>query len=130
VAIRASTVAFVPRATFQWLIDESRPFSRWLIEQLNARLGYYVGLTEALRFQEATGRVAFCIAELFNPQLYPSTRTKLAISQNEIARLSGLSRQNTNKALHELADAGLLRIQYGSIEVLDLEGLQAHGRKP
>lgn len=129
VAIRASTVAFVPRATFQWLIDESRPFSRWLIEQLNARLGHYVGLIETLRFQEASGRVAFCIAELFNPQLFPGTRPKLAISQNEIARLSGLSRQNTNRALHELEDLGLLRIQYGSIEVLDLDGLQAHAHK-
>jgi CRP/FNR family transcriptional regulator, cyclic AMP receptor protein len=128
VAIRDSTVAFVPRATFQWLIDESRPFSRWLIEQLNARLGYYVGLVEAFRFKEAPARVAFCIAELFNPQLYPVTQAKLLISQGEIARLSGLSRQNTNQALHKLEHAGLVRITYGAIEVLDLQGLRAFAK--
>ncbi|HEY2928800.1 Crp/Fnr family transcriptional regulator [Piscinibacter sp.] len=128
VAIRDSTVVFVPRATFMWLIDQSRPFSRWLIEQLNARLGYYVGLVETFRFKEASARVAFCLAEMFNPQLFPGTQARLAISQDEIARLSGLSRQNTNRALHDLELAGLVRIQYGAIEVLDLQGLQAFAK--
>jgi CRP-like cAMP-binding protein len=129
VAIRNSTVAFVPRATFQWLIDESRPFSRWLIEQLNARLGHYVGLIETFRFHDPSARVAFCIAEMFNPQLFPGTQARLPISQDEIGRLSGLSRQNTNRALHDLEDAGLVRIGYGAIEVLDVEGLQGYARK-
>jgi CRP-like cAMP-binding protein len=129
VAIRASTVAFVPRATFQWLIDESRPFGRWLIEQLNARLGHYVGLIETFRFHDPSARVAFCIAEMFNPQLFPGTQARLPISQDEIGRLSGLSRQNTNRALHDLEDAGLVRIGYGAIEVLDVEGLQGYARK-
>ena len=129
VAIRDSTVAFLPRATFQWLIDESRPFSRWVIDQLNARLGHYVALIETFRFQEAAERVAYCLAEMFNPQLFPSTQARLAISQDEIAKLSGLSRQNTNRALHELEHSGLLRMRYGVIEVLDVPGLQARSHK-
>lgn len=129
VAIRESKVAFLPRDTFQWLIDESRFFSRWVIDQLNARLGHYVEFIEILRFSEANVRVAYCLAELFNPQLFPTTHKLLVLSQEEIGRLSGLSRQNTNKALHELEEAGLLRIQYGAIEVLNLEGLQAYARR-
>ena len=130
VAIRDSTVAFLPRATFLWLIDESRPFSRWVIDQLNARLGHYVALIESFRFQDATARVAYCLSELFNPQLFPGTQPRLALSQDEIARLSGMSRQNANHALHELEVAGLLRIRYGAIEVVDLQGLHAYSRKP
>jgi len=129
VAIRDSSVAFLPRATFQWLIDESRPFGRWLIDQLNARLGHYVALIENLRFEEATGRVAYCLAEMFNPQLYPTTQAQLAISQDEIAKLSGLSRQNTNRALHDLEHEGLVRMRYGVIEVLDIPALQAYSRR-
>jgi CRP-like cAMP-binding protein len=129
VAIRDSAVAFLPRGTFQWLIDESRPFSRWVIDQLNARLGHYVALIETLRFEEASGRVAYCLAEMFNPQLFPATQAQLAISQDEIAKLSGLSRQITNRALHDLEHAGLLRIHYGVIEVLDLPALQAFSHK-
>jgi len=130
VAIRDSNVAFLPRATFQWLIDESRPFSRWVIDQLNARLGHYVALIETWRLHEVPARVAYCLAEMFNPQLYPSTQPRLEISQDELAKLGGLSRQNTHRALHELEHLGLVRMRYGVIEVVDLAGLQAFARKP
>ena len=122
VAIRDSNVAFMPRDTFLWLIDESRGFNRWLIGQLNARLGHYVALVESFRLQEPAARVAHCLSELFNPRLYPATNRQLVISQEEIARLSGLARQNTNRALHKLEEAGLIRVRYGAIEVLDLGG--------
>lgn len=124
VAVRDSRVAFVPRSTFQWLLDDSRSFNRFVIDQLNIRCGYYIALVENLRLNDAAVRVAFCLAELFNPQLYPATASMLEMSQEEIGRLSGLSRQNTNRALHELANAGLLSINYGSVQILDLEGLR------
>jgi CRP-like cAMP-binding protein len=73
--------------------------------------------------------VAYCVSELFNPQLFPGTEARLSISQEEIARLSGLSRQNANKALHDLEHSGLVRMKYGVIEVLDLPGLQAFAHK-
>lgn len=124
VAIRDSTVAFVPRSTFLWLLENSHSFSRWLIDQLNARLGYYVALVEGLRLGDVNTRVAFCLAELFNPQLYPNTQTRIEISQEEIGRLTGMARQTAYRALHELENAGLIKVEYGSIEVLDLEGLK------
>jgi CRP/FNR family transcriptional regulator, cyclic AMP receptor protein len=36
----------------------------------------------------------------------------------------GLSRQRVNKALHHLQDAALIRIEYGGLRVLDLDGLR------
>jgi CRP-like cAMP-binding protein len=129
VAIRDSNVAFMPRQTFLWLIDDSRGFSRWVIDQLNARLGHYIALVESYRMHDLTARVAYCVSELFNPQLYPSTDRELVISQEEIARLCGLARQNTNRSLHKLEQAGLLRIRYGVIQILDLEGLQNFSRE-
>jgi CRP/FNR family transcriptional regulator, cyclic AMP receptor protein len=40
-----------------------------------------------------------------------------------------LSRQRVNEALHALQQRGLIRIEYGGVRVLDLEGLrrQMHG---
>jgi CRP/FNR family cyclic AMP-dependent transcriptional regulator len=128
VAIRDSNVAFMPRHTFLWLIDDSRGFSRWVIDQLNARLAHYVALVESFRLHDITARVAYCLSELFNPQLFPSTNRELVISQEEIARLCGLARQNVNRSLHKLEEAGLLRIRYGVIEVLDVAGLQGYAR--
>jgi CRP/FNR family transcriptional regulator, cyclic AMP receptor protein len=124
VALRDSTVAFIPRSTFEWLIDNSHSFSRFIINQLNARCGYYVGLVGNLRLNKASARVAFCLAELFNPLLYAAPDPSLALSQEEIGRLSGLSRQNTNRALRELADAGFLLLEYGSVRILNLTGLR------
>jgi CRP-like cAMP-binding protein len=124
VAIKESRVAFVPRETFLWLLGRNPNFSRYVIDQLNARCGYYVGLVHNLRLHEAAARVAFCLAELFHRQLYPSTDRTLSLSQGEVGRLSGLSRQNTNRALRGLADAGMLAMEYGAIRILDLEGLR------
>nr|WP_281366211.1 helix-turn-helix domain-containing protein [Paraburkholderia fynbosensis] len=51
------------------------------------------------------------------------------MSQDEIGRMAGLPRQNTNRALHDLEQTGLVRIRYGAIEVLDLEGLHAYSAR-
>ncbi|RFB70873.1 Crp/Fnr family transcriptional regulator [Herbaspirillum sp. 3R11] len=126
VAIRDSKLAFVPKQTFEWLLSQSTSFSRYVIDQLNWRCGYYVALIENRRLREAPARVAFCLSELFNPQLYPSTEQALPLSQEEIGRLSGLSRQNTNRALRELADMKLLSVEYGSVIILDLPRLREY----
>ncbi|HSV81340.1 MAG TPA: Crp/Fnr family transcriptional regulator [Ramlibacter sp.] len=129
VAIRDSVVAFLPRSTFLWLVAESHPFALWLIQQLNARLGYYVALVQSFRLNDTTAQVAYCLAELFNQDLYPTLRRQVAISQEEIGRLSGVSRQIANRALKELDGRGIIRMGYGTVEVLDLLALQklAHG---
>ena len=78
--------------------------------------------------QSPTAQVAVCVAELFNPALCSTTSDVLRISQEEIARLCGLSRQATHRALHELEGAGFLRMKYGAIQVADIRGLHAFGR--
>lgn len=129
VAIQDSTVAFVPRATFLWLRETSLAFNHWLIDQLNARLGYYVALVESLRLRDVNTRVAYCLSELYNPQLYPTTKPSIEISQEEIGRITGLARQSAARALTELEAIGLLRVKYGAIEVLDLDGLKQYVQK-
>ena len=74
------------------------------------------------------GRVhARCLAELFNPVLYPGMGMRLAITQEEIGYLARVSRQRVNQALHALGQQGLLRVEYGAVEVLDLRGLRHYG---
>lgn len=78
---------------------------------------------------DLSSRVAHCLAELFNPKLNPHTDPILQISQEEIGRLAGISRQHAHRALHELEDAGLVCIAYGSIDVVDIDGLRAYARE-
>ena len=127
VALRESRVALMPRMTFQRLLDRSIPFNRFLLTQLNERLAQFIAMLEYERLLGTDARVARCIAGLFNPILYPGLGSHVAVSQEEIGFLSGVSRQRVNKALQVLDSQGLLRVEYGGLRILDLEGLRKFG---
>jgi CRP-like cAMP-binding protein len=127
VALRDSRIALLPRAMFEELLDASIAFNRFLLLQLNERLGQFIGQVEHDRLLDVEARVARCLAAMYNPYLYPDTGADLALSQEEIGYLSGVSRQRVNQALKTLAAAGLLRIEYGRVVVLDLDGLRNFG---
>ena len=127
IALRASRVALMPRATFLELVDGSIPFNRFLPLQLNERLGQFIGQIEYDRLLSVEARVARCLAAMFNPYLYPETGLQLRLSQEEIGYLSDLSRQRVNAALKALEQAGVLQVAYGEIRVLDLARLRNFG---
>src|SRR5450830_1310887 len=66
VALRDSRIALMPEATFRWLLDTSIPFNRFLLKQLNERLGQFIGMVEHDRLLEPDARVARALAALFN----------------------------------------------------------------
>ena len=124
VALRDSTIAHVPRTTFMALLDESVAFNRFLLVQLNERLGQFIAMVEHDRLLGPDARLARGLAGLFNPLLYPGIGPTLPISQEELGQLVGLSRQRVNRGLKLLEARGLLRIEYGGVTVLDLGGLR------
>jgi len=123
-ALRKSVVAGIPVETFHWLIDRSIPFNRFVMQQLNERLGQFIGAREIDRMNDPDVRVARSLAALFHPLLYPGVGNLLRITQQELGYLVGLSRQRVNEALHALQALGLIRIEYGGLRVLDLDGLR------
>ena len=122
--LRKSVVAGLPIATFDWLLERSIPFNRYLMNQLNERLGQFIAAREIDRMTDAETRVARSLGALFHPVLYPGVGELLRITQQELGYLVGLSRQRVNEALHVLQSRGLIRIEYGGLRVLDLAGLQ------
>ncbi|MEN4923068.1 Crp/Fnr family transcriptional regulator [Achromobacter spanius] len=127
VALRDSVVARLPGATFDWLLDTSIPFNRYLLHQLNERVAQFIGKAEYDRLLDPDARVARCLAELFNPLLYPGMGMRLTITQEEVGYLARVSRQRANQALRKLEEAGLLKVEYGAVRVLDLDGLKHYG---
>ena len=125
-ALRDTRVARLPASTFHWLLDTSLPFTRFLLMQLNERLGQFIGMVENDRLLDLNTRVARCLASMFNSHLYPGVDTLVQLSQEEIGLLSGSSRQRANQALQVLEKKGLLRLDYGGIRVLDLDGLRRY----
>jgi CRP-like cAMP-binding protein len=124
IALRPSRIAFMPRATFLRLLDTDIAFNRFLLEQLNERLGQFIGQVEHDRLLPPEARVARCLAALANPRLFPVVGESFAISQEEIGYLGGLARQTVNRALKRLEDARLVRVDYGRVHILDRDGLR------
>jgi CRP-like cAMP-binding protein len=127
VALRDTRLALMDQGTFFWLYENSVAFNRFLVVQLNERLGQFIGLVEHGRTLDVTARLARSIASLFNPILYPDLSRHLEITQEEIGALSGISRQNANQCLKRLEKEGLLRLEYGGVTILDIERLRSYG---
>jgi CRP/FNR family cyclic AMP-dependent transcriptional regulator len=123
-ALRKSRVAGVPVDTFHWLLDQSIGFNRFVMQQLNERLGQFIAAREIDRLSNPDLRVARNLAALFHPLLSPNVGGVLRITQQELAYLVGLSRQRVNEALTTLAAKGWIRVEYGGLRVLDLNALR------
>lgn len=124
-ALRKSLVAGLPVDTFHQLLDHSIGFNRFVMNQLNERLGHFIAAREIDRMNNPDLRVARSLASLFHPVLFPGVGEVLRITQQELAYLVGLSRQRVNEALTTLEGQGLIRVEYGGVRVLDLDALRS-----
>jgi len=124
VALRDTRIALMPRSTFNWLLDNSIAFNRFLLTQINERLGLFISLVEYDRMLGTDTRVARCLAALFHPHLNPNSGLYLQISQEEIGYLCKTTRQRANQVLQVLEKQGLITHDYGGITILDLDGLR------
>jgi CRP-like cAMP-binding protein len=124
--LRKSLVAGMHVDTFHWMLDHSIAFNRFVMNQLNERLGQFIAAREIDRMTNPDIRVARSLAALFNPVLYPGVGEVLRITQQELAYLVGLSRQRVNEALTALALQGSIRVEYGGLRVLDLSALRSN----
>jgi len=125
-ALRNTTVAGLPLDTFHLLLDQSIGFNRFVMNQLNERLGQFIAAREIDRLANPDVRVARNLAALFNPVLFPGVGEVLRITQQELAYLVGLSRQRVNVALNALQQAQWIRLEYGGVRVLNLAALRSH----
>ena len=125
-ALRRSLVAGLPVEVFWRLLERSIPFNRFVMFQLNERLGQFIAAREIDRSNQPDVRVARSLASLFHPVLYPGVGQLLRITQQELAWLVGLSRQRVNQALNALQAQALIQVEYGGVRVLDLARLRVY----
>ncbi len=125
-ALRPSVVAGLPVDSFYRLLEQSIGFNRFVMNQLNERLGQFIAAREIDRMTNPDIRVARSLAALFNPILFPGVGEVLQITQQELAYLVGLSRQRVNMALQSLVAQGWIKVSYGGVRVLNLAALRSH----
>ena len=84
-ALRPSVVAGLPIDSFHRLLEQSIGFNRFVMNQLNERLGQFIAAREIDRMTNPDIRVARSLAALFNPVLFPGVGEVLQITQQELA---------------------------------------------
>jgi CRP-like cAMP-binding protein len=124
IALKSSVVAVMPRQTFEWLCQTELTFNHFLIQQLTERMYWFMDGWGADRTLDADGQVRRALVGLFHPWLYPNGPRHIAVSQEEIANLAGVSRPRCNRTLKDLEQRGLVRLEYGGLTVVDLDGLR------
>jgi CRP-like cAMP-binding protein len=125
-ALRPSVVAGIPVNSLHRLLEQSIGFNRFVMNQLNERLGQFIAAREIDRMTNPDIRVARSLAALFNPVLFPGVGEVLHITQQELAYLVGLSRQRVNMALQSLVAQGWIKVSYGGVRVVNLPALRGH----
>jgi CRP-like cAMP-binding protein len=68
-------------------------------------------------------------AERFGEWAGKSSRV-LELRQDQLATMLSTSRQTVNQLLKDLEGRGLVKLAYGNIEILDLEGLREAAKTP
>jgi CRP/FNR family cyclic AMP-dependent transcriptional regulator len=122
----------VPRASFLRCLDADRLLNRTTMLRLcqRSRLLYDALADDGLLpLRARTARALERIAIGFPQPPGSGLRMRIAVSQDVIADMLGVTRQSANQELKQLERDGLITLGRGVVELLDRERLRAFGRR-
>ncbi|WP_375411904.1 Crp/Fnr family transcriptional regulator [uncultured Bradyrhizobium sp.] len=94
------------------------------IELLCARVRWTSEQVEHVILQHLPGRLASALIRLTEKHRLSSTARAIAITQQEISEMVGMSRESINKQLRSWESRNWVRLEHGAIVVLDAASLQ------
>jgi CRP/FNR family transcriptional regulator len=114
-------VWIVPRDRLLGLMDRYPALSRAITHNLARRVLHLLALVEDLSLRTVEARLARLLLEQASEGVL--TRQRWTTQEQMAARL-GTVLDVVNRALHKLADEGLIRVARHQIVILDREGLR------
>jgi CRP-like cAMP-binding protein len=115
----------IDRREFLPFVRSQPALAMKFIELLCARLRWTSDQVEEVILQDLAGRLASALIRLTEKhKLAPGGRT-IAITQQEISEMVGMTRESINKQLRAWATRNWVRLEHGAIVVLDTESLEA-----
>jgi len=128
VASRDSRVRVIPKARFDELRAKHPEINHELAIMLSFRIRLLFEMTEdasVLNLRQRLARIIHRLAHSHGATGSGKVR-QIDISQEELARMLGVSRQSVSKELQALQQQGYIAIRYGKLQVLDLSALGEH----
>lgn len=114
----------IDRRDFLPFVRSQPTLAMKFIELLCMRLRWTSDQVEQVILQDLPGRLASALIRLTDKyKLAPAGRT-IAITQQEISEMVGMTRESINKQLRVWAARNWVRLEHGAIVVLDPEPLQ------
>ncbi len=95
------------------------------IELLCTRLRWTSDQVEEVILQNLPGRLASALIRLTEKHKLAPAGRAIAITQQEISEMVGMTRESINKQLRAWASRNWVRLEHGAIVVLDASALQA-----
>jgi len=124
-AVQACDLLVIHAAAFERLMQRSA-FARAIGALLCARVRALYGLVEDSMLRSTRVRVARRLVSLArgDATMALQARASVAVSQEALAMMLGITRQTLSKELKALVRAGVLTLGYGRIEILSLPELE------
>jgi len=114
----------IDRRDFMPFLRSQPELAMKFIELLCARLRWTSDQVEQVILQDLPGRLASALLGLTEKRkLEPESRT-IAITQQEISEMVGMTRESINKQLRVWASRNWVRLEHGAIVVLDAASLR------
>ena len=118
-------IFIIDRREFLPFVRSQPALAMKFIELLCTRVRWTSDQVEQVILQNLPGRLASALIRLTEKhKLEPAGRT-IAVTQQEISEMVGMTRESINKQLRVWAARNWVRLEHGAIVVLDAEPLQA-----
>jgi CRP/FNR family transcriptional regulator len=103
-------IATLPRAVFDRLVTEHRPFREEVFHSFGDRLVRLVELVESIGFQRLDQRLAASLL---------GTGQRLTVSHEQLAHKLAVSRESISRMLKQFEDHGWVKLGRGAIDILN-----------
>jgi CRP-like cAMP-binding protein len=126
-ALDPTTTLTLHRAAFLHTINACPPIAASLLEAMALRLRQTTAHAGQLASHSAPQRVVRQLLDLAMQHGVSddgATRIDLRLTQDDLASMSGTTRETVNRVLSSLRDQGLIRIERARVSVLDLAELE------
>lgn len=129
-AMCRTTTLTLHRAAFLHTINACPPIAASVLEVMAARIRQANAAAEQLANMSASQRVVrqlLSLAARYGIADGGVIRIDVHLTQDDLASLSGTTRETVNRVLGHLRDQGLIRVERARVSVLDLDQLEHSG---